>query len=342
MSKTSRFHKESGNTAIIALVVLALVAAGSFAFFKYKGNSLSGMGIESAAGDVAEGGDIASEIKPGNPIIAKVNGKNITRLDVLNFIQSLPPQTRQMPVEQLYPLALDQLVVTQVIVDNTKNVKLDSDPDVRKQLNEAKEQIVRNVYIQKEVENRITDARVKEAYDLYTKNFPNIQEMKARHILVKEEAKAKELITKLEGGADFAQLATENSVDGTAKNGGDVGYFAEKEVVPEFAKAAFGLDVGTYTKKPVKTQFGYHVIKSEEKRQRPVPTLEQATPFIKVQLRRAILEEMIRDWRQKANVEVFNINGEKIEQQSAPAAEAAPAAETAPAPAEAPAAPPAE
>ncbi|MCC7304646.1 MAG: peptidylprolyl isomerase [Alphaproteobacteria bacterium] len=332
MSNISYFHKESGKTVAIVLVLVAAIALGVFAFLysKKTGNGFSQLaqtaapveaansaaeqpaaGEQQAAAPAAE--DPAAKIKPGNPVVAKVDGKDVNRMDVLNFMQNLPPQTRQMPLDKLFPLALDQVINSQIIVEKTKGVNLDSDPEVQKQMAMAKEQITRAVFLQKEVEKQMNEQKLKDAYDTYVKNFPKVEEVKASHILVKEEAKAKELIEKLNGGADFAQLAKENSTDGTAAKGGELGYFAQAEVVPDFAKAAFATAPGSYTKEPVKTQFGYHIIKAEDKRQRPPATFEEAKPLLEAQVRRDILENIVKEWREKAKVETFDINGDKIE-----------------------------
>lgn len=339
MSRHSFFHKQSGNAAIIALVALVVVAGAAFAWFSMNGkNPLSGIqtasatssnsgsndnpaAIASAAGDEAgskaEGdagkGEAATDIKPGNPVVAKVDGKDINRADVVNFLQTLPPQTRQIPLQNLFPMAVDQLVNNEIIVAKTKDVNMDSDPEVQKQLAMAKEQIVRSVYLQKEVEKKLTPDSVKKAYDKMVKEFPDIEEVRARHILVKDEAKAKELIKKLDAGGDFAKLASENSTDGTAQKGGEVGYFAKSEVVPAFAEAAFATPVGSYTKTPVKTDFGYHIVQTEEKRKRPAPQFDVAKPGIEAQLRREILSDMLKGWREKSKVEIFDINGDKVE-----------------------------
>src|SRR5690606_30614991 len=105
----------------------------------------------------------------------------------------------------------------------------------------------------------------------------------------------------LNEGADFAELAKANSTDGTAQNGGELGYFAKTDVVPEFGEAAFSTEVGTYTKKPVKTEFGYHIITVEEKRKRPPASFEDVKPFLEAQVRRQILDEMIQSWRDDAD-----------------------------------------
>lgn len=334
MNNATNFHKENGNTVIIVLLSLLVIGLGAYAFFGAKSDA-PGEGasaVETASGEKTPNGDAAQPasqqaaapvIKPGNPVVAKVGGKDIARADVLNFIQTLPPQTRQMPIEQIFPLALDQLINTQVIESKTGGINLDRDPDVQKQLALAKQQIVRSVYLQKEVEKKIDDQKLKNLYDQYVQKFPDVQEVKAGHILVKEESKAKDLIEKLNGGADFAQLAKDNSLDGTSKNGGDLGYFTEADVVPAFAKVAFATEPGTYTKTPVKTDFGYHIIRVEDKRKRQPPEFETAKPMLAAQARRAILESMINDWRKDSSVEMFDINGDKIEPASGAANPAA-------------------
>ena len=338
--KTAR---ESGNAVVIVLVVLAVIAVGVLAYMSTKSgdDAPSAPGAAAAADPQNPGqtaaGDENMVIKPGNPIVAKVNGTDVTRVDVFNFIQTLPPQTRQMPVSQLFPIAVEQVVNARVITEKTKGINLDSDPEVKKQMEIAKENITRGVYIQKQVSDRITEDRLKAAYEQYKSTFPKIDELKASHILVKEEDKAKDLIKQLDEGGNFAELAKANSIDGTAANGGELGYFAEADVVPEFAKAAYGTDVGSYTKKPVKTEFGYHIIKVEEKRVRPPAEYEAAKPFLDAQIRRVVLDEVIQQWKDAARIERFDINGDPVE----PAAgNEAPAA--APAPAEAPAAAPSE
>ena len=156
-----------------------------------------------------------------------------------------------------------------------------------------------------------------------------MQEAKASHILVADEAKAKELIKQLNDGASFEELAKENSTDNTAEKGGDLGYFAQTDVVPEFGDAAFALSPGEITKEPIQSQFGYHIIKLAEKRQRPPAEFEEAKPFLEAQIRSAVLQGILNGWRKDSDVETFDINGDPIE----PAAgEEAPAeAEEAPA-----------
>lgn len=317
---------QRGNTGLIVLVVLAVGAVGALTYFSGKMTGKADAAGQNAIAQTATADGTEKPrtvIKPGNPVVAKVGNEEIKRLDVFNYIQTLPEQTRQIPAEQIFPIALDQVINAKIIQSKTQGVNLDNDPEVRKQMALAKDNIVRSVYIQKQVEEKLTEGRVKTAYEQYKANFPDVDEVKARHILVKDEAKAKELLEQIKGGADFAELAKANSLDGTAENGGEVGYFAKADVVPAFAEAAFALEPGTFTQKPVKTDFGYHIIQTEEKRKRQPATYEEAKPFLEAQLRRQILDEIVQDWRSAQTIETFDINGESNGESAKPAEPAA-------------------
>jgi len=255
----------------------------------------------------------ASSIKLGDPVVAQIGEDKILRSDVFNYISTLPEQIRQMPLQNLFPLALDQVVNNKVISMKAEQAKLESDPEVAKLMDQAKSQIMRNVYIERELNKAISQKELLKAYEKMLEGFEKVEEIHARHILVPEEAKAKEIIKKLDGGAEFKDLAKESSDGPTAANGGDLGYFAKSEMVPEFAEAAFALQPGTYTKEPVKTQFGWHVIKVEEKRQRPEPQFEAVKPQLEAQIRREKLNTMLEQWQKEASIKKFDINGEPVE-----------------------------
>ena len=359
MNNTQKFKSssESGNAVVIVLVVLVVIAVGALAYLATQMNDGESQTQDPAAQMVAADQETAAtdenaapeqtaeatdaenqeavqvpapqepvEVKPGNPTVAVVNGEEIKRMDVLNFIQTLPEQTRQRPIDQLFPQALEQVVNAKLVEEKAEAVNLDNNPEVQEQLEQAKRQIVSTVYLQQEVEKEVTEERLREGYNLYVENFPEIQEVKAKHILVDDEAKAQELIEQLNEGASFEELAQENSKDNTAEQGGDLGYFAQTDVVPEFADAAFALEPGSVTQEPVQTQFGYHVIKVEDKRQRPPAEFEQAKPFLETQIRAAVLNGILQGWREEADIKKFDINGEPIEESAT--AETAPAAET--------------
>lgn len=330
---------ERGNTIIVVLVLVVLVAVGAIAYLSGNlGDDLSPMekanaSSEPASGDKAEKASMSAssasaqeaeqpEIKSGNPIVAVVNGQEIKRQDVVNFMQALGPQARPTS----FPVAVDQVVSSELISKKVEKAKLDNDPTVKTQLEAAKRQIVRAVFMQKEVEKAITDERLKTVYEEYVKNFPEIPELKTRHILVKEESEAKDIIKQLKDGEDFAELAKAHSIDATKENGGQLGYISKNDqIIPEYIEAAFEQKIGRFSKKPVKSDFGYHIIEVQEKRNRAPAEFEQAKPFLAAQLRNVVLNEIVQKWKAEADIELFDINGKPIE----PAAgDAAPAEKT--------------
>lgn len=248
-----------------------------------------------------------------DPVVTIVNGVKVKRSEVFQFINNLPPNMRQqVPPEDLFPLAQEQILSGKVVEIKAEKANLEESEEVAKRLEEAKKQIVRAVYLEQEMEKRLTEKRVKAAYDEYIKAQGEVKETKARHILVDSEEKAKDMIKKLDAGEDFEKLAKEHSKGPSGARGGDLGYFAEADMVPEFSKAAFDTKVGEYTKTPVKTRFGWHVIKIEDRRIRPPAPYDQIKPMLEVQERRKILDELIGGWVNDAEIEVFDINGNPL------------------------------
>jgi peptidyl-prolyl cis-trans isomerase C len=133
--------------------------------------------------------------------------------------------------------------------------------------------------------------------------------VEARHILVQTQAQAQDIIKQLDGGADFATLAQKDSIDPGAKNGGELGWFSQDEMVPAFANAAFALTPGKYTETPVQTQFGWHVILSEGKRTAPTPALADVSDQIKQKLANNAIETTLNAVRSKVKIQLFNGDG---------------------------------
>lgn len=292
---------------------------------------------EDEATQSAKAGFNGIDVKPGNPVVAKVDGNDITRVDVFRFIKMMPANIQQLPPQAVYPLALEQVINTRLVQNKAEDANLASDPEVQQQLSMAEQQIIRSIYIQRELDKQISESDIKAKYDEAVGKTPATEEIKAAHILVDSEAKAKDIIAKLEDGGDFGKLASENSADpGNKDKGGDLGWFAKGDMVPEFSDAAFKLGKGEVSKTPVKTQFGWHVIKVEEKREREKPSLEAVKPQIMAELRREKLESMLNSWREAAKIEKFDINGapEKQADVAPSAGEQTPAATPAPSSAE--------
>jgi len=264
-----------------------------------------------------------------DPVVARVNGTELHRSDVLTARQMLPAQVQQIPFEQVYPQLLDTLVTNLLAAQAGRKQKLSEDPEVKKRVQWLQDQVIEEVYLGRYIRTAMTDERIKARYDQFLKDQKPQDQVNAKHILVKTEDEAKAVIADLKNGGDFAAIAKEKSNDpGTKATGGDLGWFTKDEMVPEFAEAAFKLQKGQYTETPVKTQFGYHVILLVDRRTAPPPTMEEARPQVVALLQRELIEQKVKELRTGAKIETFNLDGSKPSATPAPA----PAAPSAAAP----------
>jgi peptidyl-prolyl cis-trans isomerase C len=248
-----------------------------------------------------------------DPVVARVNGVDLHRSDVGEVLRGLPPQAKQQPIDKLYPQVLDQLVGTLLVSQAGRKQKLADDPLVKRRTMLIQDQIIADTYVQRLIEKNVTDDKLQARYDKFIKDAPPREEVHARHILVANEADAKAIIEDLKKGADFAKLAQEKTTDPTGKtSGGDLDYFTKEDMVPEFANAAFNLKKGEFTQSPVKTQFGWHVIKVEDRRIAKPPTFEQAKPQLANEMAREVVGEEVKKLRTAAKIEVFNLDGSKL------------------------------
>jgi len=244
-----------------------------------------------------------------DPVVARVNGAELHRSDVVAMQRSLPAQVQQMPLERIYPVLLDQLVNGKLLADAGRADKLDQDADVKKQVARYEDRVIQQAYISKAVEKAASDDKLHAKYQEYVKTHGGREEVKASHILLESEADAKAVIAQLQKGADFAALAKEKSKDPAGQNGGDLGYFGREEMVPEFSEAAFNMKKGEVSKEPVHTQFGWQVIKVEDKRTSEPPTFEEAKPELSNEVAREVINDKVKELREGAKVETFALDG---------------------------------
>jgi len=254
------------------------------------------------------------EVGENNPVVLTLDGRDVTRVEVLdNFAKSGSQLPQGANLAQVFPLMQEQYLIGELIANAADAKGIDSDhPVVQKELNAVLERATRAAYIDEVGKEKVADEDVRKAYEDIIGNAPAQMERKARHILVEKESTANALIVKLNQGRDFAKLAEKESTGPTGPKGGDLGYFVAGEMVPEFSKAAFDLEIGKFTQKPVKTQFGYHIIKVEDERERAKPTFEEVKDQLAGQLRQAATSEAIQALRKDADVIVFNFAGEEI------------------------------
>lgn len=242
-----------------------------------------------------------------DPVVAVVNGTEIHASTVIAYQRTLPQQlAMQAPFEAL----LDVVINNQLIFEAAKKDNAAADPEVVESVKQFEKQLVVKSWVNKKLRAEVTDEAVKKAYDDALKDYKPSEEVHARHVLLENEKDAKAVIAELKKGGDFAAIAKAKSIDPSAKqNGGDLGYFSKEEMVPQFSEAAFGMKAGEVSSKAVKTQFGWHVIKVEDKRMGAAPTFEQAKPALREQVADKTAERIVNDIRAKASVKKFNPDG---------------------------------
>ena len=260
--------------------------------------------------------------------VASVNGRYIAKDLLANLEKEIAMRApgQSIPKEKL----IEELVQRELLVQDALQKGLDKSPEVVAQLEEAKKQILTQADVQNFMKtNPVSDAEIKAEYDSKV-GGNNTMEYKARHILVKTEDEAKKIIAELDKGGDFAKLANKHSLDGKeAQNGGDLGWFVASQMVEPFSKAVVALEKGKYTKAPVQTQFGWHVILREDSRAQTPPPLEAVKDQLAPFLQRKKVQTMLETMRKQAKVEILvPLTDEKPK-----ADEAAKPAEAAPQPA---------
>jgi peptidyl-prolyl cis-trans isomerase C len=261
-------------------------------------------------------------------VLAKVNGVEITDEDLAiardDLSGNLPPQLQGADRDRAL---LDNLIVALVISQKAEADKMGAGAEFARKLAYLKEKLLTETYLGKIAKDAATDANIQKTYDDVAKQQKPEPELHARHILVENEDDAKKALTRVKGGEDFAKVATEMSKDPGSK-GGDLGWFTKDRMVPEFADAAFKLEPGQISD-PVKSQFGWHVIKVEEKRMKEFPKLEQVKDqVVRYVMQRAEGDEVIK-LRDAAKIERFDAPPAPKADTAKPDA-AAPAAKDAP------------
>jgi peptidyl-prolyl cis-trans isomerase C len=191
---------------------------------------------------------------------------------------------------------------------------------------------ITQVYLSRLVKAAVTDDALHAKFEQLMKDYKGQDEVHARHILLDKEADAKAVIAQLDKGADFAKLADQKSKEKN-NNGGDLGWFTHDKMVPEFADAAFALKKGEYTKTPVKTQFGWHVIKLEDRRTAAAPTFEEKKAELSQQIEGQVIDKTLADLKAKAKITEFNLDGSPLPAGATAPVPAAPAGPPGPAPA---------
>ena len=236
--------------------------------------------------------------------LPRINGVAITERDVTAAFAELNDAIEGVPEAQRRSQLIDYLVTLRVVSSQARKEKLTEGADFEARSRFIIDKMLTEDYLRTAVAKAITDQTVETFYKERIAAVPPELEVHARHILVASEDEAKAVVAELKAGKDFATLAKDKSQDpGTKTEGGDLGFFPKDRMVPEFADIAFALEPGKWTETPVKTQFGWHVIKVEERRQAATPPLAEVDGQIRTYLARKVQADLVQKLRTEAKIE---------------------------------------
>src|SRR5579859_1362141 len=245
---------------------------------------------------------LAGPVRAEDKVLAKVNGSEIHQSDVALAEEELGPSLAQMDPATKEGNVLSFLIDMKIVAKAAEDEKIADTDDFKKRMAFTRNRLLMDSLLAAKGKAAITDDAMKKVYDDASKQITGEQEVHARHILVETEDEAKAIKAELDKGADFAELAKKKSKDPGASDGGDLGFFTKEQMVPEFSAAAFSLEPGKISD-PVKSQFGWHIIKVEEKRNRKPPDFEQVKPQIENYLTRKAQGATVEKLRADAKIE---------------------------------------
>jgi peptidyl-prolyl cis-trans isomerase C len=258
----------------------------------------------------------AAPVSDTSAVVATVNGTPITEQGLAVYQQQRHSRRPNDPTGQDRDAVLEELINLELARQAGVEQGLDQKPDIALQIDQQRRAVIAAAAIQHQLQvNPVSDEELKKLYD---DNVGDGKEYKARHILVEDQQKASDLIVELDEGADFSELAKQHSTGPSGKTGGELGWFSASQMVKPFSDALAGMEKGTYTKEPVQTQFGWHVIILDDSRESTVPSFEQVKPQLKMMAQNQRVQDYVASLRSKATIDIV--------QTAAPAA-----AETAPA-----------
>ena len=254
---TVSYATRAGYAVIAAVAIVAIVAAVLV---------LRGGGSAAPAAQ--------SELLPDDAVIvARVDGDAILENDMIVAAQEFREQMARIPPNAQRQALLDLVIDIHLMAGAARAEAIDADPAVARRLALAEDRALRAEYLRVHVFEGVTEDAIQQTFDEELAAFVSGEELETRHILVATEAEAKAIIDQLAAGGDFATLARENSLDGSASRGGALGFLARGETVPPFEEAMFALEPGAYTTMPVQSQFGWHIIMLDSKREQQPPTM---------------------------------------------------------------------
>lgn len=237
-------------------------------------------------------------------VVATVGGEPITEADLSFAAEDLVQELQQMPPEERRPFLLRVLIDMKVLAGAGREAGMAETPLFQQRLQYLEERALRRAYFAETIANAVTEPAVRAEYDKFIADFAPEDEIRASHILVTEEAEATAIKAELDGGADFATIAKEKSIDPGAANGGDLGFFSKGMMVAPFEEAAFALTEVGQVSAPVQSQFGWHIIRLEEKRASTPPSFEEVAGQLQQQLLMTTFDNTVAGLMESVTIDV--------------------------------------
>lgn len=259
--------------------------------------------VATMAQDTAAPATEQAAADPGT-VVATVGGETITEGDLAFAAEDMAQDLAQMPPEERRAFLVRILIDMKVMSKAARDAGMDQTEIFAQRKEYLEERALRRAYFAEAIAASVTEEAVRAEYDAYVEAFQPVDEVRASHILVETEQEANDLKAQIDGGADFATLAREHSIDPGAANGGDLGFFGKGMMVQPFEEAAFGLAEAGDVSAPVQSQFGWHIIKLTEKRQSAPPAFEQVAPQIQNQLLMQTFTEKVDELMSGLEIEI--------------------------------------
>lgn len=238
-------------------------------------------------------------------VIARIDGTEITQEDLETARAEIGEELSRIPAEDRRWRLVQYLIESQMMADAAEKEGLANSPEFKKRLDYYRDRALRDLYMEKKVRSNVTEAQAKALYDEQVAKLEPQTEIRARHVLVETESEALDVVERHNRGEDFAELAKELSKGPSGADGGDLGYFTEGQMVKQFEETAFALEKGEVSD-PVKTEYGWHVIKLEDKRQQTPPAFKEVKEQLMSVLVRQEAEKAIGKLRKNSEVEIVD------------------------------------
>lgn len=270
--------------------------------------------VESASNDLKNLEKASEKTVPPSHVMAVIDGKEITAGQLDELALEINPNLVRFPDEQRRITVLKAYLDMQVLAKAAISKGIDKTEAYDKRMAVMRDNVLQQLYFKQMIVDQISDTDLETLYNKEVAALPKEDEVKARHILVKTKKEAEAIIKRLSKGESFEAVAKKNSTDGSAAVGGDLGYFSHGQMVKPFEDAAFGLKVGEYTKKPVESPFGWHVIKVEDRRLKQPPIFDDVKEMLRTQLIKERYQKLIVDLRNTIDVKYPDPNVIKLMQ----------------------------